>query len=445
MRIRLTGHGEVGPGGGPAGDLYVEVHERPHDVFTRDGEDLHCRVTLPMTAAALGTTLSLQDAGRRGGPRHPARHPVRQRAHAARARRAPAAGHRPRATCWCTSRCTTPTRLDAEQEKLLRELAALRGEDQPGSQPRGAGRAVLPGARRLQRALTRDDAAPTPGARTAPRCSCSTTCPRPAELLVDGAEGRHAVDVLRLTAGRAGPGRRRAGHGRRGRGRRRPGPTGCGSRSRARLRGARRRSRSSCWSRRCPRATAARWPWSWPPSSASTGSCRGRASRCVTRWRDDRVDKGVAKWRAAARAASKQSRRPRVPEVTEPMTHPRGVRAARRHRPRAWCCTSRPAGRSPALDVPADRHRRRRRRPRGRAHRRRGRRLPRRRRARRSGSGAEVLRTSTAGAAALAALSSAPAGAEPVPRPPHGGGGSGAARRGRASGDGSTVALGSRA
>jgi 16S rRNA (uracil1498-N3)-methyltransferase len=44
------------------------------------------------------------------------------------------------------------------------------------------------------------------------------------------------------------------------------------------------------------------------------------AARCVTRWRDDRVAKGVAKWRAAARAASKQSRRPRVPEVTEPMT-----------------------------------------------------------------------------------------------------------------------------
>jgi 16S rRNA (uracil1498-N3)-methyltransferase len=44
------------------------------------------------------------------------------------------------------------------------------------------------------------------------------------------------------------------------------------------------------------------------------------AARCVTRWRDDRVDKGLAKWRAAARAATKQSRRPRVPEVTDPMT-----------------------------------------------------------------------------------------------------------------------------
>ena len=44
------------------------------------------------------------------------------------------------------------------------------------------------------------------------------------------------------------------------------------------------------------------------------------AARCVTKWRDDRVDKGLAKWRAAARAASKQARRPRVPEVTAPMT-----------------------------------------------------------------------------------------------------------------------------
>ena len=44
------------------------------------------------------------------------------------------------------------------------------------------------------------------------------------------------------------------------------------------------------------------------------------ASRCVTRWREDRAEKGVAKWRSAARAAAKQSRRPHLPEVTAPMT-----------------------------------------------------------------------------------------------------------------------------
>jgi 16S rRNA (uracil1498-N3)-methyltransferase len=44
------------------------------------------------------------------------------------------------------------------------------------------------------------------------------------------------------------------------------------------------------------------------------------AARCVTRWREDRVGKGLAKWRSAARAATKQARRPRLPEVTDPMS-----------------------------------------------------------------------------------------------------------------------------
>ncbi|WP_395310981.1 molecular chaperone DnaJ [Mycobacterium sp. AMU20-3851] len=59
MRVRLAAQGEVGPGGGPAGDLYVEVHEQPHDVFVRDGDDLHCTVSVPMFDAALGTTVTV--------------------------------------------------------------------------------------------------------------------------------------------------------------------------------------------------------------------------------------------------------------------------------------------------------------------------------------------------------------------------------------------------
>lgn len=59
MRVRLAAQGEVGPGGGPAGDLYVEVHEKQHDVFIRDGDDLHCTVTVPMADAALGAAVTV--------------------------------------------------------------------------------------------------------------------------------------------------------------------------------------------------------------------------------------------------------------------------------------------------------------------------------------------------------------------------------------------------
>ncbi|MDV3128311.1 molecular chaperone DnaJ [Mycobacterium sp. 21AC1] len=60
MRVRLAAQGEVGPGGGPAGDLYVEVHEKQHPTFVRDGDDLHCTVSVPMVDAALGTTVTVE-------------------------------------------------------------------------------------------------------------------------------------------------------------------------------------------------------------------------------------------------------------------------------------------------------------------------------------------------------------------------------------------------
>lgn len=59
MRVRLASQGEVGAGGGPAGDLYVEVHEQPHDIFVRDSDDLHFTIEVPMVDAALGTTVTV--------------------------------------------------------------------------------------------------------------------------------------------------------------------------------------------------------------------------------------------------------------------------------------------------------------------------------------------------------------------------------------------------
>lgn len=61
MRIRMAGQGEVGHGGGPAGDLYVEIATRPHKVFVRDGDNLHLTVRVPMIDAALGTTFTVDN------------------------------------------------------------------------------------------------------------------------------------------------------------------------------------------------------------------------------------------------------------------------------------------------------------------------------------------------------------------------------------------------
>jgi molecular chaperone DnaJ len=138
MRIRLTGHGEVGPGGGPAGDLYVEIHERPHPVFTREGAELHCRVTLPMTAAALGTTLNLETLD---GEEELDIRPGTQSGSVLtlRGRGAPRLRATGRGALHVHVEVSTPTRLDAEQEKLLRELATLRGEDVQRSPGNGSG------------------------------------------------------------------------------------------------------------------------------------------------------------------------------------------------------------------------------------------------------------------------------------------------------------------
>jgi molecular chaperone DnaJ len=54
MRIRSSGNGEPGMNGGPPGDLYVEIHIKPHGVFQRDGDDLHCEMPISYTKAALG-------------------------------------------------------------------------------------------------------------------------------------------------------------------------------------------------------------------------------------------------------------------------------------------------------------------------------------------------------------------------------------------------------
>jgi len=62
-RIRLSGEGEAGVRGAPAGDLYIFLTIQPHRLFQREGSDIFCRVPIPMTTAALGGTLEVPTVG----------------------------------------------------------------------------------------------------------------------------------------------------------------------------------------------------------------------------------------------------------------------------------------------------------------------------------------------------------------------------------------------
>ncbi|PIE19906.1 MAG: hypothetical protein CSA64_05035 [Arachnia propionica] len=137
MRVHLDGQGEVGPGGGPAGDLYVEVQVMEHDSFRRDGDNLEVVVKLPMTAAALGTSVNvttleaewegsdLDDrkvavevpSGTQSGTRI-----------AIKGRGVPKLRGKGRGDLGVTFLVHTPTKLDERQRELLRELAQLRDE-----------------------------------------------------------------------------------------------------------------------------------------------------------------------------------------------------------------------------------------------------------------------------------------------------------------------------
>ena len=58
-RLRLANQGEVGEGGGAAGDLYIDIRIKADKQFTRDGDDLHCWIQVPMSWAVLGHDLSI--------------------------------------------------------------------------------------------------------------------------------------------------------------------------------------------------------------------------------------------------------------------------------------------------------------------------------------------------------------------------------------------------
>ncbi|NDU72916.1 molecular chaperone DnaJ [Actinomadura sp. DSM 109109] len=130
IHIQLAGEGEVGPGGGPPGDLFLEIVEKPHPIFEREGDDLHCTVEIPMTAAALGTSVTIEtlDAAESVDIKPGTQSGQVITLYNRGVRHLNESG---RGDLMIHVNVETPGKLDEEQEELLRRLAVLRGEERP--------------------------------------------------------------------------------------------------------------------------------------------------------------------------------------------------------------------------------------------------------------------------------------------------------------------------
>jgi molecular chaperone DnaJ len=144
-RIRLEAQGDVGPGGGPAGDLYIELAVKEHDLFTRHGDDLEATLEIPMTAAALGARIDMPTLDAEREDVDPDDQSVEVDIApgtqtgtrvVARSKGVPKLRGRGRGDLGITIIVRTPTGLDDQQRELLEHLAEARGEQTPVLTPK---------------------------------------------------------------------------------------------------------------------------------------------------------------------------------------------------------------------------------------------------------------------------------------------------------------------
>ncbi|HXE66301.1 MAG TPA: molecular chaperone DnaJ [Rhodanobacteraceae bacterium] len=139
-RIRLTGQGEAGPAGSTPGDLYVEIHVRPHPIFQRQGDDLRCEVPVRFAQAALGATIEVPILDGATSITIP---PETQTGQEFRLRGQGVKSVRSRHTgdLFCTVVVETPVRLDKHQRELLEQFEATfaDAEEAKKHSPRNSG------------------------------------------------------------------------------------------------------------------------------------------------------------------------------------------------------------------------------------------------------------------------------------------------------------------
>jgi molecular chaperone DnaJ len=131
-RIRLAGEGDAGAHSGPRGDLYIFLSVRPHDLFERDGLDLHCTVPVPMCTAALGGEIEAPCLKETSACECKVMVKVPEGAQTGRTVRLkgkgmPSLRSRERGDLVVELYVETPTKLTARQKELMQELAASCG------------------------------------------------------------------------------------------------------------------------------------------------------------------------------------------------------------------------------------------------------------------------------------------------------------------------------
>jgi molecular chaperone DnaJ len=134
-RIRLAGEGELGVNGGPPGDLYVQLHVKPHPVFTREHDDLHCEMPVSFVTAALGGEIEIPTLDSSAKIRVPAETQsgkvFRLRGKGIKGVRAASHGD-----LFCHVVVETPVNLTARQKELLREFDSVTQEHSERHNPR---------------------------------------------------------------------------------------------------------------------------------------------------------------------------------------------------------------------------------------------------------------------------------------------------------------------
>lgn len=122
-RIRLSGEGEAGPAGAPPGDLYIEIHVRKHEIFTREGDDLHCEVPIRISQAALGDSVRVPTLKGEAEIRIPAE-TQSGKVFRLRGKGVKSVRSRSEGDLYCTVIVETPVNLTKEQKELLEKFEA---------------------------------------------------------------------------------------------------------------------------------------------------------------------------------------------------------------------------------------------------------------------------------------------------------------------------------